>query len=145
MLLCLFISSFFVGTTSAKAPDVIDTPEVTVIIPKKATYTQDEVRVLVKFYADLYGISSVDMMRVVDEESDFLQYAKGDGGHSLGVCQIHSSNKIPDAKRYDPHWCLDWMAGKIANGQGRLWTAYRTCILGEVVRDRNGKQILCHS
>lgn len=142
---CGLLVTSFVTKNVAESPVVEKPYDMQVVFTVKENYTRYDVYHLAMYYADSYGIPYQDMLLTIDGESDFQQYAKGDGGKSLGACQIHSSNKIPTEKRNDPRFCLEWTAQKMSSGQARMWTAYRTCVLGEVVIDKNGNRILCHA
>jgi len=145
VVFCGLLVTSFVTKNVAETPVVEKPYDMQVVLTVKENYTRYDVYNLALYYADSYGIPYQHMLLTIDGESDFQQYAKGDGGKSLGACQIHSSNKIPTEKRNDPRFCLEWTAQKISSGQARMWTAYRTCVLGEVVIDKNGKRILCHA
>lgn len=139
----LLLVTCFIGNKEVKAPIVEKPYDLNVVKTIKDNYNRYEVYNLAMYYADINGVPYHNMLITIDGESDFEQYAKGDGGKSLGACQIHQSNKIPTDKRYDPRFCLDFTAKKIASGQGRMWTAYRTCVLNETVIV-NGEKIKCH-
>lgn len=128
----------FTFIKNVDAPVVQKPYDMNVVKTIKENYTRYDVYHLAMYYADMNGVPYHDMLVTIDGESDFNQHAKGDGGSSLGACQIHNSNKIPTDKRYDPRFCLDWTAKKIASGHGRMWTAYRTCVLGERVTTKLG-------
>jgi len=129
--------SMFIGKVNAEAPQ-IEIQEIKV----KDTYSREEVYQIASLTADKYGISRHDLLITIDQESDFMQYAKGDNGSSLGACQIHKTNGISSDKRYDPVFCLDWTAKQFVAGKSRLWTGYRLCVLNEVII-HNGKKLEC--
>ena len=129
--------SMFTGKVNAEAP-VIKAQEIQV----KDNYTREEVYQIALLTADKYNINRHNFLVTIDQESNFVQYAKGDNGKSLGACQIHDSNGIPSSKRYDPVYCLDWTAKQFISGKSRLWTGYRLCVLDEVIV-HNGKKLEC--
>jgi hypothetical protein len=110
--------------------------------PPKTVFTQQEVRELAIYYANTYKVNERAMLLTIDQESSFRQYANGDSGRSKGACQIHDSNKIPTSDRYNPEFCLNWTAQKIAQGQARMWTGYRICVLHEKVYHK-GQLLKC--
>lgn len=144
MAICGLLVTSLVTKNLAESPTVEKPYDMNVVKTIKDKYDRYDVYNLSMYYADQYGVPYKNMLLTIDGESNFEQYAKGDGGKSLGACQIHQSNKIPDNKRYDPRFCLDWTAQSISNGQGRKWTAYRTCVLKEKVYS-NGKLIQCNA
>lgn len=110
------ISNFICDKNVAETPVVEKPYDMQVVLTVKENYTRYDVYNLAMYYADSYGIPYRHMLLTIDGESDFQQYAKGDGGKSLGPCQIHSSNKIPTEKRNDPRFCLEWTAQKMSSG-----------------------------
>jgi len=129
--------SLFIGKVHAEAPNV-EIQEIKV----KDTYTREEVYQIARLTADKYGINRHDLLITIDQESNFVQYAKGDNGASLGACQIHKTNGISSDKRYDPVFCLDWTAKKFISGDARLWTGYRLCVLNETIY-HDGERLKC--
>lgn len=109
-----------VSTTSAESPAV---PQV----PKKTSWTVQEVKDMTNQYADAYKVSRSTMNAVVSCESGYDYLATGDSGHSIGVSQIHgpSHPEITKDQALDPDFALDFMAKSIASGKGRMWTCYR--------------------
>jgi len=105
---------------------------------------------LVNEYADYYGVDRRTMQLVVANESmyDYDLKATNDGKtgcHAYGLAQMNTcymGKGMTTAQMIDPHYVLDVMARKIAQGQGRNWTAYRVCIQGEKIIYK-GKQIKC--
>lgn len=132
----ILLVTYFIPKVEAESP----TPD----IGYKENYTPVEVRQLAIYYADKYNVDTQSMLLTIDAESEFKQYAKGDGGKSKGACQIHDSNGIPTADRNNPRFCLDWTAQKIADGQARLWTGYKICVLHEKIY-HDGKLLKCNS
>ena len=142
---CGLLVTSLVTKNLAESPTVEKPYDMNVVKTIKEKYDWYDVYNLAMYYADQYQVPYRDMLLTIDGESNFEQYAKGDGGKSLGACQIHQSNKIPTDKRYDPRFCLEWTAQKISSGKGRMWTAYRTCVRGEKVFDSKGNQITCNA
>lgn len=105
---------------------------------------------LVNEYADYYGVSRKTLHLVVANESmyNYKLKAANDGRtgcHAYGLSQLNTCYMGKGMSMTDmtnPHFALDVMARKIAQGQGRNWTAYRVCIQGEIIIYK-GKQIKC--
>lgn len=105
---------------------------------------------LVNEYADYYGVDRKAMQLVVANESKYVynQHTKNDGRtgcHANGLIQLNTCYlgkgiSIKDAN--NPHFALDLLARKIASGDGRLWTAFKTCVNKEVIYYQ-GKQVKC--
>lgn len=136
ILSLILLVTYFIPKVEAESP--------TLDIGYKENYTPVEVRQLAIYYADKYNINEQSMLLTIDQESDFDQYAKGDSGKSKGACQIHDSNGVSSADRYNPRFCLDWTAQKIADGQAKMWTGYRICVLHEKIY-HDGKLLKCNS
>jgi hypothetical protein len=77
--------------------------------------------------AEEHKVSSAVMKTVVECESQFNRFALGDGGKSRGLVQIHKGYhpQVTDAMAYDPEYALEFLAKKLAQGKGHLWTCYR--------------------
>lgn len=74
-----------------------------------------------------YNISASDLKRTIKGESGWKPTAIGDGGYSIGMCQIHlpSHPSVSREQALDPKFCLEWTAEKFSQGKARMWTAYR--------------------
>ena len=105
---------------------------------------------LVNEYADYYGVSRRAMHLIVANESEyrFDAYNPKDGRSGckayglvqFNTCHMGKGMKVSDMN--NPHYALDVLARKIAQGNGTAWTTFRTCINKEVII-HNGKQIKC--
>ena len=72
-----------------------------------------------------YGVSAKVMHTVINCESNYKKTALGDGGKSRGLAQIHSGyHDVKDEDAYDPHFAIRFLAEKLSNGQGYLWSCY---------------------
>lgn len=60
-------------------------------------------------------------------ESSFDTTAKGDGGDSNGLVQIHQPSwpDIPVEKAQDPIFSINFIISKFRQGQEELWTCWR--------------------
>lgn len=67
------------------------------------------------------------MRTVIKCESNFNPNAVGDSGYSRGLVQIHSRYwpEITDEMAFDPEFAITFLAEKLSEGKGRLWTCYR--------------------
>ncbi len=112
--------SLFFGKVHAEAPTL--PPE-----PVKTEWTVEEVKSMVDYYADKYGVSRQLMQKVVNCESSYNYKAVGDGGKSFGLSQIHkpSHPTITYEESTNPDFALDFMASNISKGKGNMWTCYR--------------------
>ena len=134
IFIAVVASTSFISIARADAPTV----------PPKTSWTIGEVRDLADYYASQYGVSHETMRTVISAESQFQWDLSGDHGTSFGACQIHlpAHPDITKEQALNPDFCLDWTAKNISAGNGRMWTAFRTCILKEIVYSE-GKQIPC--
>jgi len=112
--------SMFIGKVNAEAPTL--PPE-----PVKTEWTVEEIKSMVDYYADKYGVSRQLMQKVVNCESSYNYKAVGDGGKSFGLSQIHkpSHPTITYEESTNPDFALDFMASNISKGKGNMWTCYR--------------------
>ena len=115
--------SLFFGKVHAEAPTL--PPE-----PVKTEWTVEEIKSMVDYYADKYGVSRQLMQKVVNCESSYNYKAVGDGGKSFGLSQIHkpSHPTITYEESTNPDFALDFMASNISKGKGNMWSCYK--ILG---------------
>lgn len=82
---------------------------------------------LIVRYSEEYGVSEAIMHKVVRCESNYSVFALGDSGQSKGLVQIHGPSwpQITEEEAYNPEFALDFLAHKLSQGQGGLWTCYR--------------------
>lgn len=123
LILPLLSISFSIGKVNAEAPTL--PPE-----PVKTEWTVEEIKSMVDYYADKYGVSRQLMQKVVNCESSYNYKAVGDGGKSFGLSQIHkpSHPTITYEESTNPDFALDFMASNISKGKGNMWSCYK--ILG---------------
>ena len=112
--------SLFFGKVHAEAPTL--PPE-----PVKTEWTVEEIKSMVDYYADKYGVSRQLMQKVVNCESSYNYKAVGDGGKSFGLSQIHkpSHPTITYEESTNPDFALDFMASNISKGKGNMWTCWK--------------------
>lgn len=88
------------------------------------------------YFANLYGVDSKIVNKVLDCESDYDHNARGDGGRSVGIAQIQKPTWDWMEKDYFDEWGehLDYksshdqiklLAYEISKGHGNNWTTYR--------------------
>jgi hypothetical protein len=67
------------------------------------------------------------MHTVINCESSYNPRALGDNGYSRGLVQIHSyyHPTVTDEMAYDPDFAIEFLAEKLQQGKGHLWTCYR--------------------
>lgn len=111
--------SLFIGKVNAEAP--------TEPVVEKTSWTVEEVKSMVDYYADKYGVSRQLMQKVVNCESSYNYKAVGDGGKSFGLSQIHkpSHPSITYEESTNPDFALDFMASNISKGKGNMWTCWK--------------------
>lgn len=82
---------------------------------------------LINEKADEYNVSAEVMTKVIACESGFNERALGDAGYSRGLVQIHSKYHptVTDAQAYDAEFAVEFLAKKLSEGKGSLWTCYR--------------------
>lgn len=88
----------------------------------------EDIPSLVDYYADKYGVSKDVMHTVVNCESGYKPQAVGDSGQSFGLVQIHMPSwggAITPEQANDPDFALNFLAEKLSEGRGYLWTCYR--------------------
>ena len=124
----IFIGSMLLFSLLASIPRTIESvaPPIVDIIP------QEEVELTIPekidLYASKYQVSSEVMNVIVKCESNYKPEAIGDGGKSFGLSQIHLPSwggKITQEEALDPDFALDFMAKRLSEGKGHLWTCYR--------------------
>lgn len=96
---------------------------------------QYSVKELIEIYAAKYNVSSTTMDKVVgcetagtyDPAVQSFIVTDGIREESFGLAQIHLPDwpeiKIEQAK--DPDFALNFLASRLSQGQGNLWTCYR--------------------
>lgn len=91
-------------------------------------WTEDRIKKEIRDRAQEYNVSAEVMETVIWCESRFNKDALGDGGKSRGLAQIHSyyHPQVLDEQAYDPAFAIKFLAEKLANGQGYLWSCYNS-------------------
>jgi hypothetical protein len=100
-------------------------------IYKTPTPTPQQVE-LIQRYADLHQVDPVIMTKVIACESGFNERALGDSGYSRGLVQIHSKYhpNVTDEMAYDSEYAINFLAEKLSQNKGSLWTCYRMLFAG---------------
>jgi soluble lytic murein transglycosylase-like protein len=82
---------------------------------------------LIKEKAEQYNVSAILMTKIISCESGFNERALGDSGYSRGLVQIHSKYHptITDEQAYDAEFAVTFLAEKLSEGDGHLWTCFR--------------------
>jgi hypothetical protein len=82
---------------------------------------------LIRRYGLEYNVSSEVMHRVIFCESSYNRLAVGDAGYSRGLVQIHSKYwpEITDSMAFNADFSVRFLAEKLSEGKGRLWTCWR--------------------
>lgn len=71
-------------------------------------------------------ISPQEVLFVIQCESSWNPAARGDGGHSRGLVQIHDQyHDIPDEVADNPRFAIDFLVGNLEEGNGAMWTCHR--------------------
>lgn len=96
-------------------------------LPQKE-WTKQEIKSSINEYAKQYKVSADVMNKVVSCESTYNPETIGDGGKSYGLVQIHMGywgKEITPEMARNPDFALDFLAEKLSQGKGHLWTCYR--------------------
>jgi hypothetical protein len=135
-MLSLIVLASTPSTIEYVAPDDNITPVIEVV-------TTTDIPSLIEIYAVKHGVSKDVMEWVVSCESNNIvdvqskhRYKKdnpkwgvkaGDQELSFGLAQIHlpSWNGITHEQAIDPHFALNFLAEKLSEGKGNLWTCYK--------------------
>jgi soluble lytic murein transglycosylase-like protein len=91
-------------------------------VPREKTINE-----LITEKANKYGVSEEVMHAVIKCESTYNKNAIGDQGNSYGLVQIHlpSWKNITKEQALDPEFAISFLAEKLSEGKGNLWTCYR--------------------
>lgn len=104
-------------TTPTRAPK---------IVYKKSSPTQAQIDLINK-KAEQYNVSAKLITEVISCESDFNPQARGDGGYSRGLVQIHAlyHPDITYEQATNEEFAIDFLAKNLSEGKGYLWSCYR--------------------
>ena len=122
--------SLFIGKVDAEAP----VPEI------KTEWSVQEIKSLVDYYADMYGVSRQLLHKVISCESQYNpravnwrdSHALSKGSH--GVAQFSRETFLGFAKRmdrtdyddpYNPNQALDVASWAISKGYGNHWSCFK--------------------
>jgi leucyl-tRNA synthetase len=111
---------------TAQAAEVIEeVKEVEIVVA--VDWTKERIDQEIEAAALKHGVSAEVMRKVVKCESGYKINARGDGGHSRGLVQIHSTYHptVTDEMADDPAFALEFLAEKLSQGKGSLWTCWR--------------------
>lgn len=77
--------------------------------------------------ADEYDVSRATVRAVIQCESNWNPQAIGDHGHSRGLVQIYDDYwpEVSHQEAHDPEFSIRFLAEKLSEGRGSLWTCYR--------------------
>lgn len=89
--------------------------------------SREEMEAFAEQQAHEMGVSSAVVKAVISCESGWNPEARGDGGYSRGLVQIHSQYHpdVTDEMADDPRYAITFLVEHLAAGQGNLWTCYR--------------------
>lgn len=109
-------------------PKIESAPRTTVISHKIVSEPSDYIKTIISANAEKYIVDSIILTNVINCESSFVTNARGDGGHSRGLAQIHNiyHPEVTDEMADNPEFAIDFIAKNIASGKGYQWTCYRT-------------------
>lgn len=142
VFILIFLTSSQITRVRAEAPQPIVEDAIATL--HKSDYTQGDIINLIALYSEKYQVNEFTVKQVVWHESHYNRFDIGDDGHAFGLAQINNvyHPNISKEQAQDPHFALDFIAKNIKDGNGKMWTGYRVCILNERVIYR-GKQIVC--
>lgn len=93
----------------------------------------DTPEALIRAYSEIYGLSEATENQAVEIarcESNFVEDAVGDGGHSFGIAQIHlpAHPEITQEQATNKYFATWFLVSQIAEGNKWKWTCAK--ILG---------------
>lgn len=90
--------------------------------------TKEEMVAYATKEAQKAGIDPTRVIKTIECESSWNTSARGDGGHSRGLSQIHDMYhpKVTDEMADNPRFAIDFIIGEFAEGNQRMWTCART-------------------
>lgn len=111
----------------AGSQPIVYVAEAKEVEPKEVLIEVEDVHHKIKRYAEEYGVDPEVMDTVVHCESRYNPRAVGDGGKSRGLVQIHADYHphVTDDMAFDEDYALTFLAEKLQQGKGHLWTCYR--------------------
>ena len=115
-VLSIVLSSIFVSPALAHAP----------VVERPLLETKEQMVAYATTKALEARISPATVLAVIQCESTWVPTARGDGGHSRGLVQIHDQyHDIPDELADDPQFAIGFLVDALADGKGDMWTCYR--------------------
>lgn len=147
VFILIFLTTSQITRVKAEAPQPIVEDAIATL--HKSEYTKEDIITLIKLYSEKYDVDRYTMQQVVYHESSYKTTAVGDWENgrynSFGLSQIHlpSHQTITKEQAQDPHFALTFLAKNLKAGKGKMWTAYRLCILNEVIYYK-GERLYCN-
>lgn len=98
------------------SPAKATAPEIVVPV-----WSREDPKPLIFYYADKYQVSREKMDKIVFCESQYIETAVGDHGHSFGLAQLNNpaSKGVTIEQANDPDFALDYMAKHLRNHTDR--------------------------
>ena len=95
--------------------------------PTKVLSEKEMLVIHIREESKKYNIDPIKLQKTLDCESSFNHNAKGDGGKSRGIAQIHKRwhPDVSDKQAFDPYWSISWAAKRFSEGHASEWTCYR--------------------
>ena len=119
------IFSIIIATLCITNPAQAKAPPVDPQTALWSVYTRD---LIIDYYADKWGVEAKILRQVILCESSFDPYAVGDDDQSYGLAQIYMpvwGETISIEQATNPHFAINFMAEKISQNRGYLWTCWR--------------------
>jgi len=110
-----FVSSYFSYVTPKVFGDMIG-----------EGWTEEEIK---KYIKEKYPEMEWLLLCMLKKESTYCKHLKGDNGKAYGCWQIHiDKHEITEECALDFECSTEWSVNKIRNGEGYLWTSYKSCL-----------------
>ena len=124
----IFVLAILGSSISSSVPATPTPPPTS---PVLATSTPEWIKSRIKHYASYYDVSAITMENIVKCESGFNPKAINSTAleYSVGLVQInlraHYKNGITKEMALDPEFSLDFLARKLKEGSGGIWTCWK--------------------
>ena len=121
----LVVAVFFVFAVPVQAQEL---PPPLATSPAIKPLSVEWIKGRISYYADLYGVSEITMNKIVACESNYSINATHitSKEHSVGLVQINlMAHNIDEYDARAPNFALDFLARKLSEGKGNLWTCYQ--------------------